>query len=118
MSSLSGYYDEEGFDNYVAKTQNAGPWMLIGVFLYSVSCVLVLPVLVSLGRRRQRRQRRDRQRWRTDYQDLDLMGGSVSSDSGNQADIEADPSEETQQVDSSPKQIEPKKEVRIGTNCR
>jgi len=47
------YYD--GFVNYVPKTHDPGPWMLIGVCIYSICCVLILPVLVILGKRREKR---------------------------------------------------------------
>jgi len=51
MVSSDDEYYYYGFDNYVPKTQDPGPWMLIGVCIYSIFCVLILPVLVIVGDR-------------------------------------------------------------------
>ncbi len=55
----SDYYDYEGYE---AKTNDPGPWMLIGVCLYSVLCVVLLPLLVMWGNRREKR-RVDKEEW-------------------------------------------------------
>jgi len=50
------YYYYDGFDNYVPKTIDPGPWMLIGVSVYSLICIIVLPFFVVIGNRRERRR--------------------------------------------------------------
>ena len=46
MSAEDDNYDDyEGFDDYVPKTIDPGPWMLIGVSVYSLSCIIILPFL-------------------------------------------------------------------------
>lgn len=46
------YYDtSDGFKNYEPNTSDPGPWMTIGVCLYSIMCVLVfLPLSVVVGK--------------------------------------------------------------------
>jgi hypothetical protein len=45
------YYENAGFENYEATTYEPGPWMMIGVCLYSLISVLVfLPLSVMLGK--------------------------------------------------------------------
>ncbi len=52
------YYYYYGFENYVATTIDTGPWMLIGVSVYSFCCLLVLPIMVKIGKKRIKRQMR------------------------------------------------------------
>ncbi len=49
------YYDYDAFANYVPKTIDTGPWILIVVLSYSMACVLILPVLITIGKNRQKR---------------------------------------------------------------
>jgi hypothetical protein len=53
MDSITDkYYQYAGFENYEASTTDPGPWMVIGVCLYSISCVLVfLPISVFIGKK-------------------------------------------------------------------
>lgn len=54
VSTGDDYYgDDDGFDNYIPNSVDPGPWMLIGVCLYSVFCIVILPIIVFLGRRRK-----------------------------------------------------------------
>ncbi len=52
------YYYYYGFENYVPTTNDTGPWMLIGVSAYSLCCLLVLPIMVKIGKKRIKRQMR------------------------------------------------------------
>lgn len=49
-------YFDDGFDNYEPKTIAPGPWMLIGVSIYSILCVVILPFLVVLGNKRDKKR--------------------------------------------------------------
>ena len=55
-------YYETDFDNYVPKTNDPGPWLFIGVCIYSVICLAILPLVVMCGNRREKR-RVDREEW-------------------------------------------------------
>jgi len=50
-NDLDDYYYNYG-KPYVPITRETGPWILIAVGTYSISCILLLPVLVRIGRRR------------------------------------------------------------------
>jgi len=56
VSAEDDDYYYEGFDNYVPKTIDPGPWMLIGVSVYSLFCIIILPFLVVIGNSRDRRR--------------------------------------------------------------
>ena len=56
VSAEDDEYYYEGFDNYVPKTIDPGPWMLIGVSVYSLFCIIILPFLVVIGNSRDRRR--------------------------------------------------------------
>ena len=56
------YYTDDGFSSYEITSIDPGPWMLIGICIYSFVCVLVLPILVFYGRRRNER-RLDQTAW-------------------------------------------------------
>jgi hypothetical protein len=56
------YYTDDGFSSYEITSIDPGPWMLIGICIYSLVCVLVLPILVFYGRRRNER-RLDQSAW-------------------------------------------------------
>jgi hypothetical protein len=61
MASIDddGYY-QDGFENYVATTTDPGSWMMIGVCLYSISCVLVfLPISVLVGKRCKKQRKKN-----------------------------------------------------------
>lgn len=59
MIADDDYYAEEGFSNYVPSTTDPGPWMLFGVCIYSLCCVLCLPICVLFAnKRRKSRQHR------------------------------------------------------------
>eukprot|EP00521_Asterionellopsis_glacialis_P013049 CAMPEP_0195293792 /NCGR_PEP_ID=MMETSP0707-20130614/13354_1 /TAXON_ID=33640 /ORGANISM="Asterionellopsis glacialis, Strain CCMP134" /LENGTH=987 /DNA_ID=CAMNT_0040354587 /DNA_START=164 /DNA_END=3127 /DNA_ORIENTATION=+ len=60
------YTDDDGFVDYIATTTDPGPWMLISVCIYSISCLLILPILVVLGKRRQRRLLDEKKRQQED----------------------------------------------------
>ena len=83
MVDTDDNYDD-GFDDYVPKTHDPGPWMLIGVCIYSIFCVLILPVLVILGKRREQRLL-DRKKKKCDGQ-LSQVDTPRSFDSGNTVD--------------------------------
>jgi hypothetical protein len=53
MTIDDDYHD--GFSDYVPTTTDPGPWMLLGVSLYSISCVLFLPICVFVGKRRRKK---------------------------------------------------------------
>jgi hypothetical protein len=61
-SATDDYYGDDGFDNYIPKTVDPGPWMLIGVCLYSIFCVILLPILVVIGQKLDDRKL-DRKAW-------------------------------------------------------
>ena len=81
MVDTDDNYDD-GFDDYVPKTHDPGPWMLIGVCTYSIFCVLILPVLVILGKRREQRLL-DRKKCHGQLSQVDTPR---SFDSGNTVD--------------------------------
>ncbi len=56
VASMKDDYYDEGFENYEADTRDPGPWMLIGICMYSVFCVFFLSILVQSGRRRERKR--------------------------------------------------------------
>ena len=54
--------DDDGFIGYIPTTTDPGPWVLIGVSIYSVGCILILPPLVVLGNRWDKRRKNQNQR--------------------------------------------------------
>ena len=66
MIGAEDYYDDDGmqesFDNYTPKTTDPGVWMLVGVCVYSLLCICILPILVICGNRREK-SRLDRKEW-------------------------------------------------------
>jgi len=59
MNVDDDYYAEEGFRNYVPSTTDPGPWMLFGVCIYSLCCIICLPICVLFSKKkRKRRQNR------------------------------------------------------------
>lgn len=75
MSAEDDDYYYEGFDNYVPKTVDPGPWMLIGVSVYSLLCIIILPFLVVIGNRRERRRMEKK---KLEGNDLELVSTSSS----------------------------------------
>lgn len=75
-STDDDYYDS--FENYVETTNDPGPWILIGVTLYSTICLLILPVLV--------RRRKSGSGIRTQV-DSDLNHSHSSSTINNQIEV-------------------------------
>ncbi len=57
------YYYSEGFDNYDRTSIDPGPYMMISVSLYSLLCVIVLPFIVGIAKRREEKKskRKDRE---------------------------------------------------------
>lgn len=49
------YADDDGFENYVAKTTSPGPWLFVCTALYSACCVIMIPILVTCKRKRKAR---------------------------------------------------------------
>lgn len=79
-------YDDDGsFRNYISKGTDPGPWMLIGVCLYSTFCILLVPILVFIGNRLKDR-RLQLNTWKEDEdQDQDEEEDvETNSKSGNQ----------------------------------
>lgn len=83
-------YDDDGFEDYDAKTTEPGPWLLIAVLSYSVLCILLLPVLVVIERKRQLR-RVDKSRWNDatapDYDGSIISEGSSLREEGFEVEI-------------------------------
>ena len=75
VSAEDDDYYYEGFDNYVPKTVDPGPWMLIGVSVYSLLCIIILPFLVVIGNRRERRRMEKK---KLEGNDLELVSTSSS----------------------------------------
>ena len=56
------YYEEDDdgeyytYDDYTPKTTDPGPWLFIFTFIYSISCMLMLPCVVVCQRRYLQRQ--------------------------------------------------------------
>ena len=42
------YYRNKGFEDYIPTTTDPGPWMLIAVSIYSICCLIAIPVVVQL----------------------------------------------------------------------
>ncbi len=78
-------YDDDGFDDYEAKTTDPGPWFLIGVVLYSFICIMLLPIFVVCGKRRERR-RKINQQW-TESGSSGEFDGSVISEQSEMSGI-------------------------------
>ena len=59
--------DDDGYtyDDYIPKTNDPGPWILIGISIYSFMCLVVLPFLVICGNRREKKLR-NREQWKHD----------------------------------------------------
>ncbi len=74
------YGDDDGFDNYEAKTTDPGPWFLIGVCIYSFVCIMMLPILIVFGKRRERR-RQLHQQWTESGSSADFDGSVISEQS-------------------------------------
>jgi len=51
------YYAEEGFRNYVPSTTDPGPWMLFGVCIYALCCIVCLPICVRFAKKRRKRRK-------------------------------------------------------------
>jgi hypothetical protein len=49
------YYYYDAFTDYIPSTIETGPWVLLVVTVYSLACILVLPVLVTLGNIREKK---------------------------------------------------------------
>jgi len=49
------YADDDGFENYVAKTTSPGPWLFVCTALYSACCMIMIPILVTFKRKRKAR---------------------------------------------------------------
>jgi hypothetical protein len=79
--------NDDGFDNYEPKTIDPGPWMLVGVSVYSIFCAIILPFLVVIGNKRERR-RIDRNAWNED--DDSTPNDSVISSGGKIGHMEVD----------------------------
>lgn len=59
MATAYDYYDDDDgytYDDYIPKTHDPGHWMLVGVGLYSLLCLIALPFLVVCGNRRETRR--------------------------------------------------------------
>ncbi len=56
MNATNDYKEDDGFEYYETYTRDTGPWMLVGVCMYSMICVLVLLTLVSFGKRWKRKR--------------------------------------------------------------
>ena len=80
------YYDS--FSDYVPTTIDPGPWMLIGVSLYSIFCILFLPICVFVAKKRRKK-----------YQDkLDALIAEVDIDKANDsliAEIDIDKADDS-----------------------
>jgi len=50
------YYQSVGFDNYIPKTINPGPWLLIITTIICLSTIYILPCIVIVGKRIQKRK--------------------------------------------------------------
>ncbi|GFH46031.1 hypothetical protein CTEN210_02505 [Chaetoceros tenuissimus] len=44
------YYRNKGFEDYIPTTIDPGPWMLIAVSIYSICCLIAIPLVVQLIR--------------------------------------------------------------------
>ena len=42
------YYRNKGFEDYIPTTTDPGPWMLLAVSIYSICCLIAIPVVVQL----------------------------------------------------------------------
>ncbi len=54
------YSDEDGFENYIPTTTDPGPWLFGGTALYSVGCIVMIPILVTIKKKRIEKQKRER----------------------------------------------------------
>lgn len=84
LALSTGYYagdddsdDSFTFDDYVTKTNDPGPWIFIGVSLYSFFCLSLLPIVVMYGNRREKRLL-DREEWNKTRDDEDDSSCSLS----------------------------------------
>jgi hypothetical protein len=59
MENADDYYNGNSFENYEATTYEPGPWMMIGVCLYSVMCVAVFLPLSVFVAKLCRKQKKD-----------------------------------------------------------
>ncbi|GFH46032.1 hypothetical protein CTEN210_02506 [Chaetoceros tenuissimus] len=50
------YYRNKGFEDYIPTAKDPGPWMLIAVSIYSICCLIAVPVVVQLFTKCRRRQ--------------------------------------------------------------
>lgn len=50
--------DEENYFDYTPTTVNPDPWITIGVTIFSILCILMLPVLVWFRKRKDRRHKK------------------------------------------------------------
>ena len=44
------YYINKGFEDYIPTTIDPGPWMLLAVTIYSIFCMIAIPITVQLCR--------------------------------------------------------------------
>jgi len=78
MNVDDDYYAEEGFRNYVPSTTDPGPWMLFGVCIYSLCCILCLPICVLFSKKRRKRRQN-----RLDGRNVDLNIDKADSKSSS-----------------------------------
>ena len=50
------YFNINGYEAYVPTAINPGPWMVVGVCIYSFVCIIAVPPLVILGNRYEKRR--------------------------------------------------------------
>ncbi len=47
--------EDDGFENYVTQTTSPGPWLFVCTAIYSVCCMMMIPILVTVKRKRKAR---------------------------------------------------------------
>lgn len=52
------YYDDDGFQDYIPTTVDPGHWLFFAVCIYSVICVILVPIIVFFGKKRQEAKRK------------------------------------------------------------
>lgn len=53
--TITASNNDDDYYNWTTNTVDAGPWILIGVLIYSTLCIAILPVLITLGNKREKR---------------------------------------------------------------
>lgn len=46
------YYDDDGFQDYIPSTVDPGHWLFFAVGIYSLFCVILVPIIVFYGKKR------------------------------------------------------------------